>query len=67
MCILKLQFEFRGVYLLESNDRKITDLSLGCKYDKFQYLGQERTLVMASLSLQSQLLHNLLKINGDYL
>lgn len=24
ICILKLQFDFPGVYLLESNDRKIT-------------------------------------------
>lgn len=23
-CILKLQFDFPGVYLLESNDRKVT-------------------------------------------
>lgn len=66
MCILKLQYGFYRVYLLERHDRKITDLSLGV-CDKLQYMGQERALVLDSLSLQSQLLHNSIKISGDYL
>lgn len=52
MCILKLQFDFHRVYLLERHDRKITDLSLGAS-DKLQYIGQERALVLARLSVTS--------------